>query len=238
MKMKQYLLMALLLLTVSFLVHGEAHARLPRDFQEFKARFEKEARTEQGAVKLFFEAIYSYLDPATRSEASKMLRYALYDAQPIERAHTRAVFVERMKNENQQHIFRSYAAGATPANNYSMSPGDFELEFVRREVHPNGDVTLYITCNGSDSPRPISLTKIDGSWHIREFSSIYTQIRPPQTKVDARRRAIDADNDVPGQWDKPPEADDDDSMDNDLDFRGGPGRSRNNWGGADDEKWE
>ena len=207
-KMKQFSVAGLLVVMVFALSHGAAVAGMPRDYQDFKARFEKEARTEQGAVHLFFEAIYSYLNENTRADASKMLRYMLYDAQPIERMHTRAVFVERMKKPSDHYIFRSYAVGATPENNYSMSPDNFELEFVRRQVDPNGDITLYILNGGTDSPRPIQIRKYDGLWHIRGFSSIYTQVRAPKATVDARRRAIDADNDIEGQWDTPAEVED------------------------------
>ena len=199
MKTEKFLLVVLLALSALFMAYGEASAKLPSDFQDFKARFEKEARTEQGAVKIFFEAIYCYMNPATRDEASKMLRFALYDSQPIENAHTRATFVERMKDESTHYIFKSYAAGATPENNYNMSPDNFKLEFTGTRADSGGGVTLFVRSSGADSPRPVSLTKYDGLWHISSFSSIYTQVRAPKSTADARRMSIDADNDVKKQ---------------------------------------
>ena len=213
--MKRLTMLCLIVIMV-LAICTAASAKLPKDFQDFKARFEKEARTEQGAVKLFFEAIYCYLNEDTRAEASKMLRYALYDAQPIERLHTRATFVSRMKNESYHYIFRSYAVGTAPENNYSMSPDDFELEFTRRQAEPDGNAIFYIKSSGADTPRPIGVRKYDDLWHIRNFSSIYTEVRAPKAAVDARRLAIDADNDTPGQWDKPVETNNENNNDDDY----------------------
>jgi hypothetical protein len=196
MKTSKLLITGLLVLAALFMVHGEACAKLPGDFQESKARYEKEARTEQGALHLFFEAVYCYLKAETRDEASKMLRYALYASQPIERTSALATFVTRMKDESLHHIFRSYAVGATPENNYSMSPDDFKFEVTRRTKHPNGDVDLYIRCSGADSPRPVRMRQHDGLWYTNSVGSIITKIREPKNVIDAKRNAHDADYDT------------------------------------------
>ena len=195
MKTKKLLVAGLLVLAALFMVQGKAYAALPRDFQEFKARYEKEARTEQGALHLFFEAVYCYLKVETRDEASKMLRYATHSSQPIERMNTLATFVERMKDESLHHIFRSYAVGATPQNNYGMSPDNFKFEVTRRATHPDGDVTLYIKSSGADSPRPVRMRKHDGLWYTTSVGSIITKIRDPKSVSDAKRNAHDADYD-------------------------------------------
>ena len=53
-------LFAVLALSALFLLVGrEGRAALPRDYQEFKARYQQEGRTPEGAVKLYFEAVFA-----------------------------------------------------------------------------------------------------------------------------------------------------------------------------------
>ena len=201
--MKKLLLLGLLVLIVVFTVYGEASAGLPRDYQEFRERYQREARTEQGALRLLFEGIYCYMNEATRDEASKMLRYALYNPQPIEMTRTLATFVERLKDESYHHIFRSYAVGATPENNYSMSPDNFRIEVTRTQRVPGDDVNLYIRSGGADSPRPVRMRQHDGLWYTAGVGSIITGVRDPRSVTGARSTAHDADFDSEGQWDEP-----------------------------------
>ena len=91
-----------------------AHAELPRDFQEFKARYQQEGRVPEGALKLYFEAVFCYIDEATRSEGAKMLRYAMHLDRPLEQAGSYATFVSRMQDPDENYVFRSFAAGTSP----------------------------------------------------------------------------------------------------------------------------
>ena|GEM_PF-2897755 len=195
MKMRKFTLAVLLVFTVLFMVHSEACAKLPKDFQDFKARYENEAETEEGALQLFFEAVFCYLKTETRDEASKMLRYALHLSQPIERLNTMATFVERMKDESLHHIFKSYAVGATPQNSYKMSPDNFKFEVTKKTTHPDKDVTVFIRSSGADSPRPVRMRKYDGLWYTTSIGSVISKVREPKTVVDAKRDSHDADYD-------------------------------------------
>ena len=106
--------LALPVLFLLFAAERETWAALPKTYQEFKARYQKEGRTPEGAAKLYFEAVFWYLDPATRDEASKMVRYALHSSQPIEQSYNLATFVERLKYPEYHHIFRGFAKGPRP----------------------------------------------------------------------------------------------------------------------------
>ena len=202
--MKKLLLVALLLLTVFFMIHGEAFAKLPRDFDEFKTRYQREGRTVEGAAKLYFEAVFCYLNEATRDEASKMLRYSMYMSMPIERSNNTRTFVNRMRDSSYHHIFRSFAIGATPENNYAMSPDDFKLDYTSKRQQA-GDTNLFIRSSGADSPRPVRMRQHDGLWYVVGNGNTYAAVRPPKSMVDERRNAHDADFDVEGQWDEPEE---------------------------------
>ena len=54
-----------------------SQAGLPSSFSEFKKRCSTVARSPEGAVKMYFDAVFCYLDPNRRTEASKMLRYIM-----------------------------------------------------------------------------------------------------------------------------------------------------------------
>ena len=75
-----------------------AEAELPKNYKEFKARYQKEATSPEGAVKLYFEGVFVFMNNETRSEGAKMIRYSLRSEVPIERSTYYSTFVERMKD--------------------------------------------------------------------------------------------------------------------------------------------
>ena len=185
-----------LALSALFLVVGrEAWAALPRDYQEFKARYQQEGRTPEGAVKLYFEAVFCYIDEATRAEGSKMLRYALHYDRPIEQSNNLVTFVERLRDPEMQHIFRSFAAGTSPENDYRMSPDNFNL-VVTRKTQEQGYLRLFLRSSGADSPRPVWVKEFDGLWYTINNSSTYLEVRPPKAFIDRTKNAHDADYDA------------------------------------------
>ena len=54
-------------------------------YHEFKERYMREAVTPEGAVKLYFDAVFCYIDPAARTEGVKMLRYCLREKRDWEK---------------------------------------------------------------------------------------------------------------------------------------------------------
>lgn len=189
-------LSTVLVLSALFLaVGGEAWAALPRDYQEFKARYQKEGRTPEGAVKLYFEAVFCYINEATRAEGSKMVRYALHYDRPIEQSRNLATFAERLRDPERQHIFRSFAAGTSPENDYRMSPDNFDL-VVTRKTQEQGYLRLFLRSSGADSPRPVWVKEFDGLWYMINNASTYVEVRPPKAFIDRTKNAHDADYDA------------------------------------------
>ena len=189
-------LSTVLVLSALFLaVGGEAWAALPRDYQEFKARYQKEGRTPEGAVKLYFEAVFCYINEATRAEGSKMVRYALHYDRPIEQSRNLATFAERLRDPERQHIFRSFAAGTSSENDYRMSPDNFNL-VVTRKTQEQGYLRLFLRSSGADSPRPVWVKEFDGLWYTINNSSTYLEVRPPKAFIDRTKNAHDADYDA------------------------------------------
>lgn len=192
--MRRSCLLAAVLITALFLGVTAASARLPVDYQEFKARYQEEGRTMEGAAHLYFEAIFSYMNENMRGEASKMLRYSMYLPMPIEKSNSHRTFVDRLKDESFHYIFRSFASGTSPENSYSMSPDDFTLNIVSKRKET--DYTqLFLRSSGADSPRSVWMQERDGLWYVINNSGTYSEVRPPKSALDARKNAHDADYD-------------------------------------------
>ncbi|MBR1486989.1 MAG: hypothetical protein IJ597_07030, partial [Synergistaceae bacterium] len=137
-----------------------ANATLPKDYKEFKARYQKEALTPEGAVKLYFEGVFVFMNEETRSEGAKMIRYSLRSEVPIERSTYYSTFVERMKDPDYNYVFRSFAVGAKPENDYKMSPDNFKINFAGKGVKdPGGFLRLPLKSFGSDSLRYVWVKK-------------------------------------------------------------------------------
>lgn len=173
-----------------------AQAELPRDFQEFKARCQQEGRVPEGAPKLYFEAVFCYIDEATRSEGAKMLRYAMHLDRPLEQAGSYATFVSRMQDPDENYVFRSFAAGTSPQNGYHMSPDNFELMIVRRASETDY-LALYLHSSGSDSQRGVWMKEYGGLWYTINNAGT-SQVRAPQSQIGRHKNAHDADFDTVG----------------------------------------
>lgn len=174
-----------------------SHAELPKTYQEFKARYQSEGRTVEGAVKLYFEGVFAYMNPSTRKEGAKMLRYALHSDMPIERSTHYATFVERMKDPDYNYSFRSFAYGAEPENNYAMSPDNFEIMYAGRITRdPGGYLKVPLFSSGSDSPRTIWVKRYeDGLYYVINNAATYAQVRMPKAEAVRRSHAHDSDYD-------------------------------------------
>ena len=173
-----------------------AHAVLPKTYKEFKARYQTEAKTYQGAVKMYFDAVFAYINDETRTEGGKMLRYALRSETPIERSHYYATFAERLKDPASHGIFRSFAEGSSPENDYKMNPDDYSLMFTGRVTEEAGYLRVPLRSSGADSPRQVWVKEFDGGlWFVINNAATYVQVKPSRSEIEHRNRAFDADFD-------------------------------------------
>jgi hypothetical protein len=123
-----------------------------------------------------------------------MIRYAMYLSMPLERSNNNRTFMERLRGREHHHIFRSFAVGTTPENNYNMSPDDFKLDVVSRRKET--DFTyLFLRSTGADSPRGVWMQEHDGLWYMINNAATYAGVREPKSAADGRRNAHDADYD-------------------------------------------
>ena len=144
-----------------------AMAKLPSSMEEYKARYEKEAKTPEGAAKLWFEAVFLYQNAETKSLGRKML---------LDRNSGYAKMVERIKNNPE--IFRSFCAGSSPSNGYKADIENCELTVTSTREEAENTFAVFLKSSGADSPRPMKLTQVDGLWKASSVSSLYLQVQP------------------------------------------------------------
>ena len=165
----------------------------PLDFQEFKDRYQMVGASPEGAVRMYFDAVYSYIEPARRAEGAKMLRYSLHEGRNWERSASLATFVSRLKSPMYHYIFRSFAEGTAPETDYAMDPDNYSLMF--EEVREEADyVRVMIWSSGVDNPRPLHVQQFeDGLWYVVNNHGTYSDVRKPARQI--RRGGHDADRD-------------------------------------------
>ena len=184
-------------LLFALMIAGTGYAELPRTYREFKARYQNEATTVEGAVKLYFEGVFVYMNPETRKEGAKMLRYALHSDRPIERSTHYATFVERMKDPDYNYAFGSFARGSRPENNYRMNPDNFDIMFAGKFTRdPGGYLRVPLRSSGADSARVVWVKEFDdGLWYVINNAATYVQVQIPQSEAIRRSHAHDSDYD-------------------------------------------
>jgi hypothetical protein len=156
-----------------------ASAKLPADMEEFKARYEAEAKTPEGAAKLWLEAAFLYSDPSTR-HLGRDIFVVLMRKLPkdFERNAAHSVMVDKLKNES--HIMRSFCAGTSPENGYTTDLNKCEITVTQSKEGYENTWNLWLKSSGSDSNRQVTLTKDGDHWQVSNAAGLYMGIRPPQ----------------------------------------------------------
>lgn len=142
---------------------------------------------------MYFDAVFCYLEPQRRAEADKMLRYIMHADASLENNRRYATFVRRMKDPSYHHIFRSFAAGTSPENAYSMSPQNYQLVFTKKSQETDY-LRIFLISSGSDRERVVWVRQYeDGLWYVINNADTYLDVRAPR---DARaQHSHDADYD-------------------------------------------
>lgn len=150
----------------------------PVDITEFVQKYTSISKPED-VVKLFLDSIQTYLDPAQKEKGIAMIA-VLINQDGWDKAGGGISFF-RDKLKNMPYIFRSYAKGSTPENNYQMDAKNYEIEITRSEKIDDKTQKIFVKSSGADSPRPITLVKDTKAnvWIVHEFSSIYVDVRKP-----------------------------------------------------------
>ena len=171
-----------------------APAGLPANFSEFKSRCQSVARSPEGAVKMYFDAVFCYLEPGSRTEASKMLRYIMHADAGWESSQRYVTFTRRLKDPASHYIFKSFAAGTSPENGYRMSPENYSLVFSGTSQEADY-VRVFLISSGSDSRRIVWVKQYqDGLWYVINNADTYLKARDPASFRPDNSHDADYDN--------------------------------------------
>ena len=88
-------------------------------------------------------------------------------------------FVKNINNKN--NAFRSFFVDATPENGYEIDFENLRIDVKRYAGKEGVGHKFFVETSGADMPRPISLliSSKTGYWVVKEFSSAYVDVRPP-----------------------------------------------------------
>jgi hypothetical protein len=149
----------------------------PVDLSDFVQKYSKTSKPED-IVKMFLDAIHGYFDANKKDKSASIIGLLINEPNWETQAGGLSFF--RMKLKDMPHIFRSYAKGATPENNYQMDANNYEIEITKSEKIDENTQKVFIKSSGADFPRPITLKKDkEGLWIVHEFSSLYVDVRKP-----------------------------------------------------------
>ena len=162
---------------------GSALADLPKNVAEFNARYAEEGKTPEGAVKLWLDAIFVYQNPATKAQGREMLRVIKYNLPAdFEKLALYGSMLERINT--QQYILRSYCAGTSPSNEYSVDVNKCEVQITKsKEGDADNMWKIALKSSGADSERWMTLVRNEDDedlWQVYNATSMYMGIRPPK----------------------------------------------------------
>ena len=167
---------------------------LPSTYADFKERCHTVAVTPEGAVKMYFDAVFCYFDPSRRTEASKMLRYIMHADANWEKKQKYVTFARRLKDPACHYIFRSFASGTSPQNGYRMSPENYSLVFSGKSNEADY-ARVFLISSGSDSRRIVWVKQYqDGLWYVINNADTYMKVREPASSRPDNSHDADYDN--------------------------------------------
>lgn len=154
---------------------------------------------------MYFDAVFCYLDPARRAEASKMLRYIMHTDANWEGNQRHVTFLRRLKDPSLHYIFRSFAAGTSPENGYRMSPDAYQLVFTRKDRQQDY-IRVFLRSSGADSDRRVWVKQYpDGFWYVINNADTYAKVRDPAVSDVSNSHDADFDVAVPAPQAQPAE---------------------------------
>ncbi len=165
--------------SLGYLVADGHMSGLPKNFADFKQRCQTMARTPEGAIKMYFDAVFAYIDPNTRAEGEKMLGYIMHEPEDWHRRSSYSTFTSRLKDKNMNYVFRSFAVGTSPQNGYKMSPDNYDIEIIKITKEADYSRAL-LKSTGADSDRAVWVKEYDGLWYVINNAGSYSSIKPPQ----------------------------------------------------------
>lgn len=147
------------------------------DISNFDARYQAQGQNPEAVAHLWFEGIYTYLEPSTRAQGAAMLERVM--ATPNWQSNDE-LLIFRESLARRPYIFYSYDKAASPGSGYRIDTSDFELSIVGSTALEGDRHRLMLKSMGTDTPRAVIFNKgANHLWEVAEFPRIYNGIEPP-----------------------------------------------------------
>jgi hypothetical protein len=154
------------------------------NYDEFKQMWDKEGKTEAGAIKCLLIAVLETFKE-NNADGKKMWALTIPADQLTPKGEPGTQHKTAMSQFGQTvpgtdfkgGIAASYLGG-TLANKYKP---DYKMtiKFVSSSKRGEKESKVFIQSGGKDNPSPVQLRKNDdGYWKIFEYSSLYTGVKP------------------------------------------------------------
>ena len=145
------------------------------NFAEFEKMWNEQAKTEEGAVKMYILASIEYCEG--NKDAKKMAaltlpkNYLNQSGMPLSSEQYR---LDHMKED--PNIPKSYLGG-TPDNGYSWDP-NYTITALPQSKKGEKESKIFIQSGGKDNPTPVQLKKNKfGIWKLFNVSSVATGVK-------------------------------------------------------------
>ncbi len=168
---------------------------IPKTQEEFQALLLEQIATPWGSAAMFIVALNIFVqDQELGQTCLDMVRLG----EPITQAELENVF--QMMANQYPFVARSYIAGTTPKNGYTVPQGDWVIyiKITDEKSLRRKSKTVYVGCSGTGSYRPITLAskpprfvrkrfgiKIDyedDPWFVTDYPSILLPV-PQESKL-------------------------------------------------------
>jgi len=166
----------------------EVSVKAKMTLDEFKALWEKEGKTPEGAVKCLIIAALETVKEGNK-DGKKMWGMVLpkdYVTGSGEPDTTQRTAIEQfgrqIKGTNFNGAIAASYLGGTPENGYTYSY-DNNVDLVQGQGKiGESEAKIFVKSGGKDNPSPVILKKNkDGYWKVFEYSSLFTGVKPIQT---------------------------------------------------------
>nr|MDO8109514.1 hypothetical protein [Candidatus Sigynarchaeota archaeon] len=155
------------------------------DLKNFKALWDKEGKTPEGAVKCLLIAVLETIKEKN-PEGKKMWGMVLpkddLDANgEVGTAQKSAMqnFGRIVKGTDFPGAIAASYLGGSPDNNYKYSYDNKIVVDTKQTKRAEKECKLFIKSGGKDMSSPVQVKKnAEGYWKIFEYSSLYTGVKP------------------------------------------------------------
>lgn len=158
------------------------------DISDFIKKFEEVGKNPEEVTKLFLDSIFMYINNIDFSDnKDKEIQFSKSIAQigliiGQESWHESKTSKFKEKLQNTPYIFKSYVKGTSNKNAYLVDFNNYSIYIDRVEEISSSKVNVFLKSSGTDNPRSIILIKNQSKlWNIYEFSSLYADIKKPET---------------------------------------------------------